>query len=58
VKVTITLAIDIDPDGWAETYGSNDTSATAIRDEIKRYVRNHVEYALDEYGVTDVQLKP
>lgn len=49
MKIVITLALEIDPEAWHDTYGHGDTPR-AVRDDVRSYVLNHVQQAA---GITE-----
>lgn len=56
MKVTVTLVIDVDTDAWVETYGT-ETTAAAIRADVKRHVLNTVDQQLADIECGTAQIK-
>lgn len=42
MKVIVTLAIDVDPEAWSDTYGTG-TKAADVRDDVRRHVEATVQ---------------
>jgi hypothetical protein len=45
VKITVTLALDIDPEAWDRQYVTG-ADSTAIRDHVRRYVLQQVQHSV------------
>lgn len=54
MKITVTLAIEVDQEAWGLTYGTSGTQA--IRDDVKSYVVETLQgsAAVDEKCITAV----
>ena len=56
MRIRITLTVDVDPDNWAMTYG---TEPEEIRESVREYVREYVQQsaAADEDAIRSVTLR-
>jgi hypothetical protein len=47
MKVKIELTVAVDPQEWQETYGLNEKSDAAVRDDVKRWAANQLAHHPD-----------
>lgn len=58
MRVSVTLALDVDRETWAATYGTGEDAA-GVRADVREYVANAVRgtAAVDEFAITSVEMK-
>jgi hypothetical protein len=50
MKIRVQFSIDIDPEAWSATYGT-DTNDKAIREDVRIYIENGARDQLRELGL-------